>query len=426
MIKDIISIVGSRYLVAFLNLALIAINARVLGIEGVGTIGLIWASISIIVVVNSILSGSTLVYFAHKYPIRMILPIAYGWIFLGTALGCVIMELSGLLPDGYLADIYLITVLYSAGIANSRFLLAKDHIQGFNLTNILQGGLLFFILMFFYYVMGKREVSSYIQGLYLAHGIALITSGVLLYAVLKNSKETTRRSEKGFLSVLKEMFVYGLWGSADNIAETCTARLNYFLVERFIGLGGVGLLDVGTKVSESVLYISRSIAYIEYNKVAKENDVKAQKRVTLQLFKLSFFVIFLIMGMILLIPEWVYTNYLFDPDFEGIRKVIAALSVAIIAMGSNTIFSHYFIGSGKIKYSTYCSCIGLVTLLAVGYFLIPAYGVIGSAISTSIAFTAMLLFSSCVFIAQTKSRLKDFLPNKEDISSVKKLFAKPH
>ena len=41
MLKKILGTIGSRYLIAFLNLALIFINAKVLGIEGVGMIGLI-------------------------------------------------------------------------------------------------------------------------------------------------------------------------------------------------------------------------------------------------------------------------------------------------------------------------------------------------------------------------------------------------
>lgn len=217
------------------------------------------------------------------------------------------------------------------------------------------------------------------------------------------------------------MFAYGLWGSADNLAEACTARLNYFFVERFLGLGSVGLLDVGTKVSESVWNISRSVAYIEYNRVAKESESEIQKRITLRLLKLTFLVMVFIMGCILLIPEWVYTDILFSSDFAGVRNVIIALSAGIITLGCNTILSHYYIGSGKIRYSTFSSCVGIVTLLIFGPILIPIYGVIGSAISTSIAFTAMLIFSLIVFSLQTRTTFKEFLPNKEDIIYIKEL-----
>jgi O-antigen/teichoic acid export membrane protein len=214
--------------------------------------------------------------------------------------------------------------------------------------------------------------------------------------------------------LLKEMFVYGLWGSADNLAENLTSRLNYFLVQHLSGYGHVGLLDAGTKISESVWHISRGASFISYSQVAKTFDPEEQKQMTLRFLKLTFCAITVVIGMILLIPEWVFTNYLFSPEFKGIGMVIRGLAVGIIALGSNSILSHYFIGTGKVRVSTACSCIGLLVLLVSGYFLIPACGVFGAAISTSIAFSSMFMFSLIVFIKQTHPQWKDFLLSKDD------------
>lgn len=123
------------------------------------------------------------------------------------------------------------------------------------------------------------------------------------------------------------------------------------------------------------------------------------------------------MGCILLVPEWIYTDYLFSAEFKGIRKVIGGLSIGIVALGCNSIISHYFIGSGKIRYSTASSCVGLIALLISGFLLIPSYGVVGSAITTSIAFTSMLVFSLTVFSRQTLTRWNEFLPNKKDFQA---------
>lgn len=416
MLNDILGTVGTRYVIAFLNLALIFVNAKVLGLEGVGVVGLIWASINIIVMVNGILGGSTIVYFMNRYPLRRMMVVAYSWTLAGSALGCGVMEGLGALPDGHFCTIYGLSVLYSLGIANSRFLLGKDRIAAFNLTYFLQGGLLFFVLLYIYYIIGQKDVDAYLLALYLTNGAAFVVSLLLL---LPHRKERASRPAVGMLPMLKEMFAYGLWSSADNIAETCVARLNYFFVQRFGGLGSVGLLDAGTRISESVCHISRSVALIEYSRVARSTDPEEQRTITLQLFKVTYVALAAVMLCVLLLPEWVYTEYLFSAEFTGIRKVIVALSVGIVALGSNSILSNYFIGSGKIRYSTYGSCIGLLTLLIAGSVLIPAYGVVGSAVSTSIAFTAMLSFLLTVFIRQTGSRLADFLPGRDDVAYVR-------
>lgn len=413
MLKKILGTIGSRYLIALLNLALIFINAKTLGIEGVGMVGIIVASINIAVIFNSILCGNTIVYFMNRYSMHAIFLPSYLWTPVGSALACGFMYATGLLPLAYGMDVFLISLLSSIVTANARFLLGKDRIKGFNLTYMLQGGLLFFVLLYFYYVAERQEVGSYVAALYLTNGIAFLVSLILLLPSLREKEEQNR--SVSLWTLLKEMFGYGLWSGADNLAEVCTTRLNYFLIQRLAGLGSVGLLDAGTKVSESVWHISRSVSYIEYSSIARTPDPEAQRQITLKLFKLTLCAMTGVMACILCIPEWVYTEYLFSKEFTGMRSVILGLSVGIITLGCNSVIGHYFIGSGKIRYSTASSCVGLVSLLLVGALLIPSYGIVGSAVSTSIAFTAMLLFSLIVFTRQTSTRFREFIPNRTDV-----------
>ena len=414
MLKKILGTIGTRYLIAFLNLALIFVNAKVLGVEGVGLIGLLLASVNIAIIFDSVLCGNTLVYFMNRYSIRAIIMPSYLWAFIGSGVALLFMQLTRLLPMGYAIDIYLLSVMSSLTTANARFLLGKDHIKGFNTVFMVQGGLLFFVLSFFYFVLHLPNFQSYLRGLYCTYGLALAISFYLVIPVIRQERTEQRPTPSGLFLLLKEMFGYGLWSGADNLAEVCTTRLNYFLIQRLAGLGGVGLLDAGTKISESVWNISRSVCYIEYSEIARTPDVEEQRQITLKLFKLTGVALTSVMGMVICIPDWFYTDYLFSQEFAGMRQVIIGLSVGVVALGCNSIIGHYFIGSGKIRYSTYSSCVGLITLLLAGSLLIPRYGISGSALSSSIAFCAMLLFSLLIFRRQTQTAWREFLPNRQD------------
>lgn len=421
MLKKILGTISTRYLIALLNLALIFINAKVLGIEGVGWVGILMASINIAVIFNSILCGNTIVYFMNRYSMRAIFVPSYLWTFIGSAGACLFMFATGLLPQAYAWDIYLLSIINSLVTANARFLLGKDHIKGFNLTHIFQGGLLFFVVLYLYYVADRQEVQSYVSALYVTNGTAFAVSLFLLIPSLREEwSSSSAVSPKSMIELLKEMFRYGLWSGADNLAEVCTTRLNYFLIQRLAGMGSVGLLDAGTKISESVWHISRSVSYIEYSSIARTPQPEEQRQITLKLFKLTLCAMSLVMFCIVCIPEWVYTDYLFNAQFEGMRKVIIGLSVGIITLGCNSIIGHYFIGSGKIRYSAFSSIVGLITLALSGSLLIPIAGVVGSAISTSIAFTAMLVFSLTLFMRQTHTRLSELLPNLKDLEVLKR------
>ena len=350
----------------------------------------------------------------NRYSMQAVFLPSYCWTPVGAGIACGCMATLGLLPEGYALDIYILSILTSLVAANSRFLLGKNRIFGFNLTFVLQGGLLFFVLLFLYYGLGKQDVTAYLWGMYLTNGAAFLVSLFLLLPFLRKKEADPRKGRSGY-ALLQEMFAYGLWGSADNIAEILTTRLNYFLIKRFAGLGSVGLLDAGTKISESVWHINRSIGFIEYSRVARTHNPGEQKQITLRFFKLTFCAVTLATGCILLIPEWVYTDYLFSAKFAGMRNVITGLSAGIIALACNSILSQYFIGSGKIRYSAGSSFVGLISLLVSGYLLIPSYGVVGSAISSSIAFSTMLAFSMIIFCWKTGARPREFLINKEDV-----------
>jgi len=406
--QAILETIGTRYLVAALNLALIFINAKVLGVSGMGLVGVIYASANIAVICSSILCGNTIVYFMNRYDFRYVFWPAYLWAFFGPAIACSVMKLLGILPEGYIFDVFGLALMLSLVSVHSRILLGKEHISGFNISFLLQGIMLFCSILFIYYVAGKRDARGYLWGLYCANGLAWIVSLLLVLPFFFRQTVEKQPVPSSVPRFVKEMFIYGLWGSADNLAENLTSRLNYFLLQHLGSYAQVGLLDAGTKISESVWHISRSTSFISYSQVAKTFEAEAQKRMTLRFLRLTFCAITVVMGMILLIPEWVYTDYLFSPEFAGVRKVICGLSIGIIALGSNSILSHFFIGTGKVRVSTACSWIGLLILLVSGFFLIPAYGVFGAAISTSISFSGMLTFSLTKFIKITHTKPREF------------------
>ena len=402
MWKKIFNTISTRYAIAILNLLLIVVNAKVLGAEGVGLIGLIIASINLSVVVCSLLCGNTIVYFLPRVPLRLILIPAYLWAFIGAFFASIGLWLTGMMPKDYSFVVFSLAALQALVATNARYLLGINSIKAFNLTFFLQGGLLCPLLLFFYYLLKWQNVEAYILSLFIANTCAWIGSSLFAWRAAKHIKPI--HSSRSPLSLISEIFRYGLWASADNLAETFTTRINYFLLQRQIGLSAVGLLDAGTRISESVWHISRSISFIAYGEVARSDEVPQQRKVTKQLLGFTFILLTLVMAGIAALPEALFTHYLLNQSFIGIRPIIWALSPGIIALGTNSILSHYFIGTGRVKISALCSFIGLFSITVVGFYFIPLYGTLGAALSSSIAFCTMFLFSLFVFSFEHKNK----------------------
>ncbi len=403
MLKKILATVGTRYVIAALNLVLMLINSRVLGRHGMGLAGVVYASANVAVMFASVLCGNTIVYFMRSKRLSVVVSAAYVWALAGSGLACGVMAAVGMLPAGYGWAVFGLAVLLSLVNVHLRVLLGWDRIRAFNAVFLLQGAGLFVVLLGLYYVAGWRDVAGYVWGLYLTN---LASWAVSLAVMMRGVTHPLRCAidARSWLRDVREMFAYGLWSSVDNLAENLSARLNYFFLQRFGGYGSVGLLDVGTRVSESLWHISHGVSFIAYGEITRATDAERQRRLTLRLLPPTMGALTVAMGVVLCIPEWVYTEWLFTPEFTGIRSVIAGLSVGIVAFGGNRILSHYFIGTGRVRVSAACSCVGLALLCASAAVMVPRWGVVGAAGASSVAYVGMFLFSVVAFVRITRKQ----------------------
>ena len=392
MLKKILATVGTRYVIAALNLVLMLINSRVLGRHGMGLTGVVYASANVAVMFASVLCGNTIVYFMRTKRLSVVVSAAYVWALAGSGLACGVMAAAGMLPAGYGWVVFGLAVLLSLVNVHLRVLLGWDRIRAFNT-----------VLLGLYYVAGWRDVAGYVWGLYLTN---LASWAVSLAVMMRGVTHPLRYAidVRTWLRDVREMFAYGLWSSVDNLAENLSARLNYFFLQRFGGYGSVGLLDVGTRVSESLWHISHGVSFIAYGEITRATDAERQRRLTLRLLPPTMGALTVAMGVVLCIPEWVYTEWLFTPEFTGIRGVIAGLSVGIVAFGGNRILSHYFIGTGRVRVSAACSCVGLALLCASAAVMVPRWGVVGAAAASSVAYVGMFLFSVVAFVQITRKQ----------------------
>ena len=80
MLRKILATVGTRYVIAALNLVLMLINSRVLGRHDMGVAGVVFASANVAVMFASVLCGNTIVYFMRSKRLRRGLAVSSsGW-----------------------------------------------------------------------------------------------------------------------------------------------------------------------------------------------------------------------------------------------------------------------------------------------------------------------------------------------------------
>lgn len=389
MIRKIISTTASRLLIAIVNLAIVWISARQLGAEGMGTISLIILGISINQMVSAMVGGSALVYLVPRHPLMQLLTPAWIWAVLVSAGGSSLLGWFSLVPREFVLDLFWISLLQSYFSINLNVLLAKEKLVQFNLMAVLQVLLVLGTLVVLFAGFSLYNVRSYLIALYISFGGAFLIS----YALI--SKYTDYSNCWSF-SIFKETFRYGSYLQTASFMQLFNYRLSYFIIEKYFDRATLGVFSIGVQISESVWIISKSIAMVQYSRIANSTDKVYSQKLTSDFIKITALLTIIMLGVLLLLPSQFFV-FLFHGGFSNVTKVILSLSPGIFAVAVSLMLSHYFSGNGMPWHNTWSSGIGLAFTLALGFVLIPMYGLTGAGITASVAYTAGMLYQLIVF-----------------------------
>jgi O-antigen/teichoic acid export membrane protein len=411
MLKKIIGTAGSRIIIAMITFAIVVINARMLGKEGVGEIALIVLGITIILLISNLASGG-LVYLIPRYnSFKLIVP-SFAWAFLSSIAGAYLLSYFKLIPVEYTQHVLFLGLIQSLGGINLTFLLGKEKIKQYNIISVLQFVVLVVSLTLLIYVFDRVEVLSYVFALYAAYSITFILSFLAIRRFIRIT------DFGGFDMVLIQMFKFGSYVQVANLLQLMNYRLGYYIIERYLGKASLGIFDTGNKVSEGLWLVGKSVAMVQYSKISNNDNPEYASALTIRFLKFVFVITFFMLIILLLLPDSFFM-FVFGKDFTGLNKVVQSLALGILSMSVSMILSHFFSGTGRHYHNTISSGIGLVLTLVFGFTLIPNMGIIGAGITASISYFFSALYQLIIFIRITKTGFYNLLIRKEDFSFLK-------
>lgn len=415
MFKNIFSTILTRLFTAALTLVIVIINARQLGAENLGTIGLIMLSVTIIQLFNNFVGGGALIYMTPRVGVfRLFIP-SLAWIFPMTILISLLLSLIGsfsprleIIPSGYLPEVMALALMVSLTSMNFMLILGLEKVRVYNVISLIQILVLLGLLCCFIFLFHIQDVMAWFW--------AIFSSYVLVFAIsLKQILPALKIIPlKGMKSLLKEILKFGSYIQFANIFQQLNYRLSYYIIDFFSGRAALGVFSVGVQISEGVWLIPRSIGMVQYARISNEMDPEYAKRVTLSLAKITWLLTLLVMILLILIPGFLF-QLIFGEEFRQIRPVIASLGVGIITLSVSMVFSQFFSGVNRPYHNTISSAIGLIFTLVSGLLLIPGWGIIGAGITASLSYTAATLYQFIVFSRVSRLKARDFLIRKPEV-----------
>lgn len=262
------------------------------------------------------------------------------------------------------------------------------------------------------FVLNIRTAKALLYSQLSGYSLATLVGWVLLFPTLrKEGKEPLKSS-------FKELFHYGAFMQLSTLVSTLNKRLSLYLLKTNCSEQQIGVYALGTQVTEGVNIIGQSIGLVEFSALSNTEQKQRASVLTMRFMKLSVLLTFTALLIICLLPTAFY-EWLFSGEFAGIRPVILLMSPGIVFFSAHTVLFNYFSGTGKPKYNLYASLIGLGVTLISAFILIPALGILGAAITTTLTYTALFVYQWIVFRKHTNCRLYQLIPNREDWEWVK-------
>lgn len=408
MFRNILGTALTRLINAIITLVILWVNTNNLGREGLGTIGLIVLGITLILLLNNYIGGGALVYLASRREIFSILLPSYIWGVLISVSGAYILSLFNLIPGEYTYHVMALSVIFSLATVNFNILLGKEKITRFNIITVLQLTVILLTLCYFIYARNNNTVVSYVYALYAGYSLSFVLTMISILGFVRIS------GVKGVYDTVRHIIKYGKFIQTANVVQLLNYRLGYYIIEFFLGRAALGLYNVGVQLSEGVWLAGKSVAMVQYSRISNEDDPDYARKLTVNLFKFTLIITFLILLILVVIPGNVY-GLVFGQDFGDIKIVIVSLAPGILAIALSMMFSHYFTGTGRPKYNMIGSLIGLVLTLVLGLIFIPEYGLVAAGITASFSYFVTMLYLFFMFRKISGALMSDFRFKKDDL-----------
>lgn len=420
MFKKILGTGAAKAVNVLTQLATLIMGTRFLGAAEWGKAFIAQTDITFLLIGIELIAGSGLVYFTPRKKLATLMKISYGWIVIVMLAYLLLFSILHLFPDfyhtivpeGYAWLVLLMTIIYSLHEFNLNHYLGKEKVATYNwlfLIQILSQVSMMAVLIF---VLNIRTAKALLYSQLSGYSLATLVGWVLLFPTLrKEGKEPLKSS-------FKELFHYGAFMQLSTLVSTLNKRLSLYLLKNNCSEQQIGVYALGTQVTEGVNIIGQSIGLVEFSALSNTEQKQRASVLTMRFMKLSVLLTFTALLIICLLPTAFY-EWLFSGEFAGIRTVILLMSPGIVFFSAHTVLFNYFSGTGKPKYNLYASLIGLCVTLISAFILIPALGILGAAITTTLTYTALFVYQWIVFHKHTNCRLYQLIPNREDWEWVK-------
>lgn len=179
---------------------------------------------------------------------------------------------------------------------------------------------------------------------------------------------------------------HGWLGQISAVAYFLLLRLDQGLLEHYRGAAEVGIYSVAVHVGEMLWLLPGALTPLLVHSSARHQGDPDRDRTAARALRIGLALTFGA-GLPLYFLANPLLSFLAGGEYQASGDSLRALLPGIIIFAPGAVLAGDFIGRGKPHWNTQASALTVVVNLIAAYFLIPRYGAVGAAWSSTVAYS---------------------------------------
>ena len=399
MLKNILSVFGSKTVSVLFSLGTAVIIARGLGVDGRGVLA------SLIIVpqlLTSLFEGGvrqSVLYLSGRkeYSLDSIFTtILQYWIFAAIIglLGSTIV-LSFTVPTNILL-IVIVSLMLPFDILTSYLRGLSQGLSQFDIFNLslVLPKLCLFLLMGCIFTLDSMTVKSVVYSMLFSAFITLLLVGLLTLTRNRLSLSFNRK-------LLKLVAFQGISYSLALFLIVANYKIDVFMLSILGSNSETGLYSVAAQLGDALWQIPGAVVAVMMAKSAATGSREKFSNSTALACRLTLFVT-TIATMVLIVGVYFFANFVFGAEYSELFEILIYMAPGLVIIVIFKVVNSDYAGNGRPLVSIYATIPAVVINIILNYFMIPRFGAEGVALSSSVSYAV----ASLILLIKYKSEYK--------------------
>jgi O-antigen/teichoic acid export membrane protein len=222
----------------------------------------------------------------------------------------------------------------------------------------------------------------------------------------------------------KKSVNYGLKAHVSNFASFLNYRTVVFILGYFSTGSAVGRYSAAMNLGERLSIFAVSFSSVLYPKISSTNSEADRNRIT-SIVSRNVFLITILMAMVAFVLSDFIVYMIFNKSFTETPLLLKIMLPGFALLAVEKVLSNDIAGRGRPELNMWLSIYNVLFNVILNLFMVPAFGVIGAAVSTTITYFFSFILKIIIFKRLTGEGYLNFLVvKKSDFLFYKTLFKK--